>query len=112
MMPEDERDDNTEDERSDEEESRDDEPGRVDGLQAAAEAETDRLQRGRTVSLLGNQVPARVLIALGIFVVVFMIVWAALWALGGGLALALGWIPAAVVGAFAIRVTNQTVWAN
>ncbi len=87
----------------------DDQPGRLDHLQAAAKAETERLQEGRAVSLLGNPVPVRVLIALGIFLVVFMIVWTALWALGGGLGLALGWIPAAVVGAFAIRLTNQTI---
>jgi hypothetical protein len=111
MMRADERDDDPAADRDgEEEEPRDEEPGRLDELQTAADAETQRLQQGRTVSLLGNPVPVRVLIALGIFLVVFMIVWTALWALGGGLGLALGWIPAAIVGAFAIRVTNHTVW--
>jgi hypothetical protein len=90
---------------------RDDEPGRIDEFKAVAGTETERLQQGRTVSLLGNPVPVRVLIALGIFLVVFMLVWTALWALGGGLGLGIGWIPAAILGAFAIRLVSRTIWA-
>jgi hypothetical protein len=94
-------------EREDEERS----PGRLDELRSTADAEVERLQRGRTISMLGAEVPVRVLIALGVFLVVFMVVWTGMWALGGGLGLALGWIPAAVIGAFAIRLTGQRAWA-
>ena len=78
----------------DAERSTDSEPDSEDAdplaqVRASAETETNRLQRGRTVSLLGASVPARVLVALGVFVLVFMLVWMAAWGLLGGIGLAL-----------------------
>ena len=60
----------------------DDEPDGDDSgpfaqFRASAESETSRLQRGPTVSMLGDSVPKRVLIALGVFVVVFTVVYLA-----------------------------------
>jgi hypothetical protein len=81
--------------------------GRFAEVRATAEDEAARLQEGSTVPMLGARVPVRVLVAIAVFVVVFMLVWAAFWGLAGGLGLALGWIPAAVVGAFAIAVFNR-----
>jgi len=72
-----------------------------------AEEETARLQAGSTVPMLGARMPVRTLVALAVFLVAFMVVWVAFWGLAGGLGLALGWIPAAVVGAFAIAVVNR-----
>lgn len=77
-------------------------------FRASAESETSRLQRGPTVSLLGGSVPARVLIALGVFVVVFTVVYLALFGLLGGLGLALGWIPAAAVAFLAIQLVGRS----
>ena len=93
------------------EEPDDDDSDRPSALQQAADDEAQRLQRGSTVSMLGAEVPTRVLGALGIFLLVFMLVYAALWALGGGLGLALGWIPAAAAGLVAIRLAGRSLWA-
>ena len=52
--------------------------------------------------------PARVLIALGVFVVVFTVVYLALFGLLGGLGLALGWIPAAAIAFLAIQLVGRS----
>ena len=52
--------------------------------------------------------PKRVLIALGVFVVVFTVVYLALFGLLGGLGLALGWIPAAAVAFLAIQLVGRS----
>jgi hypothetical protein len=89
----------------------DDEPGRFDELQSTADDTTGRLQGGSTVSLLGATVPVRALLALGIFILVFMIAWTVLWSLGGTAGLALGWIPAAAAGLVAIRLVARSAWS-
>ena len=89
-----------------------DDPNPLAKLRASAESETSRLQRGPTVSILGASLPARVLMALGVFVLVFMLVLMALWGLLGGIGLALGWIPAAVVALLAIQLVGRSVWAQ
>ena len=89
----------------------DDEPGRFDEVRATADDTTERLQGGSTVSLLGAQVPVRVLLALGIFILVFMVAWTALWALGGTAGLGLGWIPAAAAGLVAVRLAARSAWS-
>ncbi len=77
-------------------------------LRASAESETSRLQRGPTVSILGTSLPARVLMAMGVFVLAFTLVYLALWGLLGGLGLALGWIPATVVALLAIQLVGRS----
>lgn len=77
-------------------------------LRASAESETSRLNRGPTVSFFGAAVPARVLVALGVFVLVFTLVLMALWGLLGGIGLALGWIPSAVVALLAIKLIGRS----
>ncbi len=77
-------------------------------FRASAESETSRLQQGPTVSILGDAVPKRVLIALGVFVVVFTVVYLALFGLLGGLGLALGWIPAAAIAFLAIQLVGRS----
>ena len=91
----------------------DDEPDADDSglfaeFRASAENETSRLQEGPTVSMLGGAVPARVLVALGVFVVVFTVVYLALFGLLGGLGLALGWIPAAAVAFLAVQLVGRS----
>jgi hypothetical protein len=100
------------DQRGEGDDAEDGEGGRLAGLRAAADAEADSLQRGPSVSLLGASVPVRALTALGIFVLVFMLVWVALWGLLGTLGLALGWIPAAGVGVLAIRLVGPASAAD
>ena len=90
----------------------DEDEGRLGELQATAEAETERLRHGRTVSFFGDPLPVRSLIAIAVFVVVFLLVWSALWATGGGLGLGLGWIPAAAVAALAVAVLGRIVWGE
>ncbi len=99
--------DGEEEEQEDHEEQEDRDDGRLAELRAMADAEADSLQRGRTVSLLGASVPLRTLIAIAIFIVVFMLAWTALWALLGTIGLALGWIPAALLGVLAIRLAPR-----
>jgi multisubunit Na+/H+ antiporter MnhB subunit len=84
-----------------------DESGLLAEVRTTAEDEATRLQAGSSVPLLGARMPVRVLVALAVFVTVFTIVWAAVWGLAGGLGLALGWIPAAAGGLFAIALAGR-----
>ena len=52
--------------------------------------------------MFGGEVSHRTLLALGAFVVVFLLVWLALWGVFGGAGLVLGWIPATVAGGAAV----------
>ena len=79
---------------SDDEETR---TGVVDDLAQEARDDLERLQKGRHLAVPGAELPIRVVIALGIFVVAFMAVWMLLWAAAGGIGLGLGWILAAIV---------------
>lgn len=91
-------------------EPRDDEPqddeddSRGAQLLDAADREARSLQEGRSFSLLGGEIPLRVLAALGIFVAVFVAVMLALWAALGGIGLALGLIVGALAGALAVKL--------
>ena len=89
----------------------DDGPERLGELRATADDTSERLRGGSTVSLLGASVPTRSLLALAIFVLVFMIAWTVLWSLGGTAGLALGWIPAAAAGLVAIRLVARSAWS-
>jgi len=69
-----------------------------------ARAEARRLQSGPAVRLGDGEIPVAILVALLIFVVAFLGAWMILWAALGGIGLGLGWIPATVAGAGAIRL--------
>ena len=73
-------------------------------LLEAADREARSLHEGRSVSLLGGEIPLRVLAAFAIFIAVFVAVLMVLWAALGGVGLALGWIVAALVGALAVKL--------
>ena len=68
-----------------------------------AERELRPLQGGRRIRFLGEELPVRAIAAIGVFVFAFMVVWLLLWAVLGGIGLGLGWIPAALAGAWAGR---------
>jgi hypothetical protein len=83
----------------------------MDGLDEQMEAvdrEVSTFQQGPGPRLFGGVLPVRALIAIALFVVVFVAVWMAFWALAGGLGLALGWIPAALVGALAVVIAGRS----
>ena len=64
----------------------------------------DRLQEGPKFSLGFAEFPVRILVAVGLFIAVFMAAWMLLWAVGGGAGLALGWLLAMAVGALAVKL--------
>ena len=80
----------------------DDASGTGAELADEARAQARALEGGPTVSLLGAEVPRRTLVALGVFVVVFLLVWVALWGIFGGAGLVLGWIVATAAGGAAV----------
>jgi hypothetical protein len=97
-------------------EDRPDEDSRPDPLaeetQSTVRRETRRLQRGRKLHFFGGPVPARVLVAMGVFIVCFMAAWMALWAILGSVGLVLGWIVALIVAAIAVQVFGDRVWGE
>jgi hypothetical protein len=76
----------------------------VDTAADDAGAELEKLQGGSKLSVGESDVPVPALVAIGIFVVAFMIVWMLLWAVLGGLGLGFGWIVAAAAGAGAVKL--------
>jgi hypothetical protein len=92
-------------ERSTDDEAQEDaDDSRGSELVEAADREARSLQQGRSVSLLGGEIPLRVLAAFAIFIAVFVAVLLALWAALGGVGLALGMIVGALVGALAVKL--------
>jgi hypothetical protein len=83
----------------------DDEPGAREEAAAAIEP----LAEGSTLSLGFAEVPTRSLAAMAIFVGVFMVAWMILWAAAGGIGLGLGWILAAGLGALAVKLYADRV---
>ena len=73
-------------------------------LGEAAEGEASRVLGCRTISLFGSPLPVRAVVAVALFAVVFVLVWLAAWALLGGIGIALGWIPAAILAWLAVRL--------
>jgi hypothetical protein len=63
----------------------------------------EALRAGPAISLGFADLPARSLVALGIFIGVFMAAWMVLWAVMGGLGLGLGWLLAGAAGALAVK---------
>ena len=90
-------------------ERKDSEPGELEAASESAQASLANLQEGRRVSMLGAELPGRVLVAMAIFLVAFMIVWMFMWAALGGLGLALGWTVAAAAGAAAVKLYGDRV---
>ncbi len=78
------------------------ESGAGDQLAEEARASARALYSGPTVSILGGEVSRRTLLALGTFVLVFLLVWIALWGVFGGVGLVLGWIVATAAGGAAV----------
>lgn len=103
-------------ERSERQPNDEDEGGRPDdeeeseaeaalsGLARRTEAELRPFQGGRTVRVLGGELPVRGLKALAVFLGAFMVVWLALWVVLGDIGFGLGWIFAAAAGVVAVRV--------
>ena len=83
------------------------EPGFGAQLADEARAHGRALDSGPKVSLLGAEVSRRTLLALGAFVLVFLLVWIALWGVFGGIGLALGWIVAMAAGGAAVWLLAQ-----
>ena len=79
---------------------------------ALAEEEASRLQGGPQLSFFGGTLPVRGLAAMGVFLTVFMLAWVGLWAALGGLGLALGWIPAALVAIAGVVLIGRTLWSS
>jgi hypothetical protein len=84
---------------ADQGELREDEPSELDRITAKANRELRAWTEGPSFRFLGGELPIRALAAFGIFIAAFTVVYLALWALLGGLGLALGWIVAALAGA-------------
>ncbi|MFL5870825.1 MAG: hypothetical protein ACJ75R_07065 [Solirubrobacterales bacterium] len=84
---------------------------RLGNVMEPVERETRVFQRGPGLALFGGVVPVRTMIALGVFVFAFVVVWMAFWAIAGGLGLALGWIPAALVGVLAVLLLGRWAWS-
>ena len=76
----------------------------MDSAASAAETEMRKLQGGPAVSVFGASLPVRILLALAIFIAVFMVVLMALWSMIGGLGLGLGWILAMGAGLVAVKL--------
>ena len=93
--------------------SEDDEPHpALERARAVAEEEAARLQGGSQIAFFGGTLPVRGLVAMGLFLVIFMIAWVGLWAALGGLGLALGWIPAALVAVAAVVLIGRALWSS
>jgi len=82
-------------------------PGTGAQLAEEARAQARALDSGPTVSILGGEVARRTLLALGAFVLVFLLVWIALWGVFGSVGLALGWIVATAAGGGAVWLLAQ-----
>ena len=89
-----------------------DDSNTAEEVAATAGREGRPLLEGSSISLFGGELPHRTLLAIGVFVVVFMLVWVALWGLVGGWGLGLGWIIAAAVGALAVWLLTRSLWAD
>ncbi len=83
------------------------EQARSEELAEAARERARSLDTGPTVSILGSEVSRRTLLALGLFVVVFLLVWITVWGVFGGAGLALGWIVATAAGGAAVWLFAQ-----
>jgi hypothetical protein len=113
-MPEETQPSETDEERDDvaEGDSEPDSESSAEVATATAEREARPLLGGSGVSLFGGEIPYRALIAIAIFVAVFTVVLVGLWALLGGIGLALGWIVALVVGALAVWFVSRSAWSE
>jgi hypothetical protein len=78
------------------------EPGPGAQIADEAQARAEELDTGPKLNILGAEVSRRTLLALGLFVLVFLVVWIALWGVLGGVGLALGWIVATAAGGAAV----------
>ena len=78
------------------------EPGPGAQIADEARARARELDSGPKLNILGGEVSQRTFLALGAFVVVFVLVWLALWGVFGGVGLALGWIVATAAGGAAV----------
>ena len=81
---------------------REEDDSAVAQLRENADREARRLGEGPGITLFGGKIPYRTLLAIAVFVGVFLLVWVPLWAALGGVGLGLGWIPAAAAGAAAV----------
>jgi hypothetical protein len=86
----------------------DDEPGIVkrnlDELGEEAAEDARRLHGGGAVGILGARVPVRMIGAISVFVGVFVLVYLLTWAALGDIGLAVGFILAAIVAVIAVKL--------
>lgn len=76
----------------------------LDDLRAQLERSGERLQRGRRLKLPAAVLPARSLGAMAIFIAVFVVVYLLTWAALGTIGVAVGFFAGAVVGALAVKL--------
>lgn len=91
----------------DDDEEEDAEPGRLERASSAAQSEAETLQEGSSIPFFGGPLSVRAVLAIVVFLAIFMVVWLGLWTLIGGLGLALGWILAAGAGFLAMRAFTR-----
>ena len=84
----------------------------LDEVEQQGRAELEKLSSGRTISVLGGELPVRALVAIGVFALTFVATWMLLWAILGTVGFALGWIVGAVVGAAAVKFGTQGLSAR